>query len=438
MKTLRWIVILLFVLIDAALADDAPQARVEARFEPDAQATVGMPARLVVDIWVTSWFMEAPQLPALEMQGAVVALAESAQHLNDKSGDQPWFGIEREYLVTPTQEGELQIPAFDIAVKPGPAGTPITLRTQPLVLHAAALIRPAAAGNSLITTRLQLGEKFDRDLQTLKAGDSFTRTITLSAAGAPAMLLPPIEFAPIAGLAIYPAPPVVANLGDERGGFTGGRRVDRATYVVQKAGRYTLPSIEVQWWDPQTQALHTSQIAAKHFHAATGPAAQGEFTIPGDTIPGRVRSSAYLLALGACVLVVLALYRWLRPFGLRLMAQWRKRYENMKRRYENSEHHAYRQLRKAASGDSAVFYAALCRWVERRSQGEHSTGPEAFAIRCGDPQLHAAIAKLEAMLFSNTPKDPTIAAVVMKQIEVLRHKWRAETRTQRGLQPLNP
>lgn len=438
MNILRWIVLLLFVLIDAALADDAPQARLEARFEPDAQATVGMPARLVVDIWVTSWFMEAPQLPALEIAGAVVALTDSAQHLNDKSGSQPWFGIEREYLVTPTQEGELQIPAFDIAVKPGPDGKPVALRTQPLTLHAAALIRPVAAGNSLISTQLQLGEKFDRDLKTLKAGDSFTRTITLSAAGAPAMLLPPVEFAPIDGLAIYPAPPVVANLGDERGGFTGGRRVDSVTYVVQKAGRYTLPPIEVQWWNPQTQALHTAQIAATHFRAAANPATQSEFAIPGNGI-ASIRSGGYLLASGAAILVLLALYRWLRPSAQRLLERWQARYAQAKQRYENSEHHAYRQLRSAAQGgDPNKFYTALNHWIARSAHHEYPTGPESFASHSGDPQLRAAIAKLEAMLFSDAPTDLTIAATVMKQVDVQRHKRRAKTRTQRGLQPLNP
>jgi hypothetical protein len=397
-----------------------------------------VPARLVVDIWVTSWFLEAPQLPAVEVQGAVVALADSAQHLNDKSGSQPWFGIEREYLVTPTQEGVLQIPAFAVAVKPGPDGKPITLQTQPLTLQAAALVRPAAAGNSLITTQLQLGEKFDRDLQTLKAGDSFTRTVTMSAAGTPAMLLPPIEFAPIDGLGVYPAPPLVANLGDERGGFSGGRRVDSATYVIQKAGRYTLPALEVQWWNPQTQALHREKIAAVHFKAAAGPATQGEFAIPGESLVERALGSGHLLALGAGALILLALYRWLQPFGLRLAQRCRERYAHARQRYENSEPYAYRQLRTAArSEDLTAFYAALCRWAPHL-QRTQLNGSETFASSSGDAELHTAITRLEAMLFSKTSPDPTIVATVMKHIDTARHTRRIETRTKHRLQPLNP
>jgi hypothetical protein len=126
----------------------------------------------------------------------------------------------------------------------------------------------------------------------------------------------------------------------------------------------------------------------------------------------------------------------LQPSGLR----WKERYARARQRYENSERHAYRQLRTAArSDDPKSFYAALCRWVDRQSLYEHSSGSEALAACSGDAQLHAAITQLEATLFSNQQKDPAIVTLVTARIDAIRRRKQPKrSSSQFRLQPLNP
>ena len=52
----------------------------------------------------------------------------------------------------------------------------------------------------------------------LKVGDSLARTITVEAADLPAMLLPPVRFAAVDGLSVYPDQPTLADKAGERGG----------------------------------------------------------------------------------------------------------------------------------------------------------------------------------------------------------------------------
>src|SRR6185436_17682781 len=119
-------------------------------------------------------------------------------------------------------------------------------------------------------------------LDGLRVGDSIERTITVSADAVRGMLLPPVAFGPIAGLGVYPKEPQVDDVGDERGTFSGGRRIDAATYVVQAAGRHQLPPITVQWWDTQGQKLATATLPAITFDAAAAPAAKPELALPAD------------------------------------------------------------------------------------------------------------------------------------------------------------
>ena len=67
------------------------------------------------------------------------------------------------------------------------------------------------------TTGLRLEQLFDHQPESLKVGDAFTRTITVTVNDALSMVLPPLPADPLPGLAVYSDPPRVRDEGGERG-----------------------------------------------------------------------------------------------------------------------------------------------------------------------------------------------------------------------------
>jgi hypothetical protein len=113
-------------------------------------------------------------------------------------------------------------------------------------------------------------------LKNLRAGDTVERTITITAAMTQAMLIPPLPFAAPDGIRVYPEEPSVQDQKTERGVFVSGRRMQSAKYFIQKAGDYTLPAIELKWWNLSTKRMETAILPAVHFTAAANTTYVGE------------------------------------------------------------------------------------------------------------------------------------------------------------------
>ena len=118
-------------------------------------------------------------------------------------------------------------------------------------------------------------------------GESFTRTITMTATDAFAMMLPPLSFPPVDGLGVYPAQPRVSDTSGERGETRVGKRVESVTYVLQKAGEYRLPAIEIDWWDTAAAGLRRASLPELAFNVAANPACR-----PRSPCPRTLREAA--------------------------------------------------------------------------------------------------------------------------------------------------
>ena len=105
-------------------------------------------------------------------------------------------------------------------------------------------------------------------------GDSITRTVTIQAAETPAMLLPPVTFPALDGLAVYPAQPALQDKTEGRTDALTATRTDSATYILQRPGDYVLPAIDVRWWNAGEGRVETAHVDAVTMQVAPNPAVQ--------------------------------------------------------------------------------------------------------------------------------------------------------------------
>lgn len=440
-----WIACILLLLAGMACADEqtappAPRMQVRVHQEPAGALVEGETARIVVDMLTPDFFTDAPVLPVPHVEGVYLALSdETPGHLVDSIDGATWSGVSRTYLVTPLISGKVEIPSFDVTAHIGPQGDAVTVPTAPLTLSVQPLVLPQGVTEALIASSVKITQTVVPQDSGLHVGDSVTRRVEISAEGAPAMMLPPVNFAPVSGLGLYPSPPATRDVIGNQGGFVGGSRVDSASYVIQRRGRYTLPPITVRWLDSRTHTWKTSEAPAVAFHAWWGTPARPRFALPGQGVMPRV-IGFFTSDLGI-LLVLLAVLSWLAwRFRARLQ-RVKLRVEAWRYRRQHSEAAAFRALRRERHATSAIsLHVAADGWARRSAAEGAPATVEGWCQRYGDAALKAQWTALDSSLYG-AAREPWSAQSLIEGLMAARKRWKGEQRQRRRgivLPPLNP
>ena len=434
-------VLLLLAPIAAAYAAD-PFARATV----DTKGTIypGQQITIDVDVFVPNFFMSPPQFPLFDLPNAVVTLPDSgAQNLNETVGGESFAGIRRSYLVTPQAAGDYVLPPVEItftyAAVPGQASpgkvtlppTRFTVITQP---------GAETGGTSVTAARVSVEQALDRDAKAMKAGDTLVRTVTVTADGMQAMMIPEPSFEAPEGVRIYRHDPKLEDQRTPRGEFVAGRRTDTVTYVFEKAESYTLPAVEVRWFDPQSGKSETASAPAVAVSvaetAASGPTiappAPAEKLQPAWT---HVDWSRWLPVAGVILVALAAAGRVLLSGLPRLLAYFRARRVDR----ENSEPAYFRRFEEAChGGDRRAAYARLDAWARR---GEIGPVTE-WVRRYGDAEAQRAYAAFERSIFGSGSDPAPDFGGLRTGMARSRHSWLAKqqwrARDVQALPPLNP
>jgi hypothetical protein len=398
---------------------------------------------------VPTWFTSAPKFPPIDVKDAVVMfLEQGGENMSEAVAGQSYAGQRRQYLIYPQRQGDYEVPAFEVKVryaidaKPSPR-TPVPGKGGRFT----ATIPAAAAGLDyfLATPSFKMTESTDRPLEGLKVGDSFTRTITMTASDAFAIMLPPLRFEPVDGIAVYPAKPVVSDSGGERDVQRVAKRLESATYVLRSGGDHDLPEIQVSWWDTFARQLRRETLPPTHVHVAPNPGLTAEIPLPPDAEdappPGRFHAAGDALrrygpyVLGAIALAALLL----RLFRSRIEAL-RARRATRQREREASEAAARARLEEAArSGRAGELLAATYRWLDRRSGGASAARLDVLAQKSADPAL-ASLADevVRTVLAGEGAIDADSARRFVSGLEAAAHRHARRPSPPGALGPLNP
>lgn len=376
MKKIGLVMILFFSAV--LHGQDEPRVRLRTRFDPAGSVLVGQPVRFHVDVLVTTWLTRAPIFPKLEIDGALVIFPEErARNLSDRFEGQSWFGVSRSYIIYPQKPGEFQIPTSEVVVTYGQADEPARLSLEPVAFRATIPAQARGLGYFFATTDFQLTHRLEpKDLSNLKVGDSIHRTVQITADKTFSMFLPPVEFEPVDGLAVYPDPPKLEDRSDDRIGFLGGSRSDSASYVIEKEGNFYLPPLSVFWWDLEADGMREAKIPAVEFSAAANPGYASEIPLPLDDegeFPeekevnriDQIKEAWIPLLLSALFLVLLIHYM------LRFVKFSQKKRRERQFRYLQSEEAFFDRLKmEARKGEASNLILHLYQWMDRFSTGE--------------------------------------------------------------------
>jgi len=187
-------------------------------------------------------------------------------------GNKRFQVIERIYTVFPKVAGELVIPEVNFS------GTFIKRRIGRRVFFKDATkpvrvtVKPPPASFSgehwLPAQSLSVRDVWSNQAREIKVGDSLTRTIQLLALGLEGVQLPPLPYANLDGLKVYPEPGKTSTESHAAG--VSGTREEVQALVATQPGSYWLPEVRIPWWDVTKDEERVAILQGRNIQVLAG------------------------------------------------------------------------------------------------------------------------------------------------------------------------
>ncbi|MDI3560110.1 BatD family protein [Bradyrhizobium sp. Arg816] len=369
------------------------------------RVVVGQKITLSVLVLAPNYMTSPPELPDFQVRNAVTRQLQSVNTSEQRDG-LPYAGVRFEYAISPQEPGSYAVAGQSVriiyAAEP-PAAREVALALphvsfEAFIPGAASALRPFVSANSLTAE-----QDVKRSSDPLKAGDAVTRTITIRAEGTPAMLLPPQQFPSVDGLKLYPAQPTLEDKVDGRSDVMTSTRVDSATYMVERAGDYSLPSVDIGWWNVGSGKVEQARLEAVPLKGILTSAATDSASLSRsgqgwmwDSVVDFIVDNWMTVLLLAAIAAGVA---WFAPrVARRVAAGLHRRHQA----YLQSEAFAFSRLRRAIRHrDAKVSYYALLEWLSHLNATQPPITAGAFKAIARDPELDRQLDAIESELFGN-------------------------------------
>ncbi len=266
---------ILLILVACFSVATAQEPGIRTSIEENPEIWVGQRFELIVEIRVPGIFAGAANFDLPNPPGMLVMPPVGNPVLATETIDGVEYTVQRhEISVLSRQPGKHTIPAFPVRTeykkKPSDSESiPASLETQPIDFTAKQAPGTENLGNVISARNLKAVEQWNPEPVSAKAGDAFTRTITFSAPDVPAMAFPVFPTGKLDGIGIYPKPPEVLD-SNYRGTLEGERR-DVITYLCQRPGEFTIPAVQLTWFDLDSKKPQTIVFPARTIKVAPNP-----------------------------------------------------------------------------------------------------------------------------------------------------------------------
>jgi hypothetical protein len=267
---------LLLSLLPLVAAAQEPKALARTSIRQQDEIWLGRKVVMVVDLLVPGYFSGVASYDLPKIPGTVIIPPVGSPIVSTEDIGGVSYTVQcHELMIFSQVEGTVTVPACEVrlAFKRSPLDqNPVqqAVKTQEVSFKVS---RPPGIqpGQLVITSRdLKVEESWNPELgANAKMGDAFVRTLKWTAGDVTGMAFPPFKPAPIHGLGIYTAEPIVVDTEDR--GTLRGQRSDSITYVCKTGGHFEIPPLSVTWWDPEAKQLKKITFKAHRFEVPMPP-----------------------------------------------------------------------------------------------------------------------------------------------------------------------
>ncbi len=401
------------------------------------QSQVVFTLRLYVGIGTGRATLTAPELNGVE--AIMERLGEDAQYQTMRDG-RNFLVRERRYAVFPQATGSLQIGpvTFEAMVMPNRGFSRMQrFRSETATVEVLPAVAPPPEFPNAVwlpASRVEIRERWNEaatsaGIDAFEMGIPRTRTLTIEADGLLETQLPDVEIQPADGVRQYADQPELERSAGPAGLTV--QRTERFAVIAQRPGSVELPSIELPWWNVDSEQWEVASLPARTLAVAPGADLVVQDLVPGEgeaaiavapVSPNYWRYAAMLLAIG-----------WLITAALWWRSANRTRPESTAIRPRKRT--TLRQSRAVPaallsacdSNDTASAQRLLLEWAQARLPDETPLSLGALAQRLPNAAAQA-ILELETYLYGRESKawDGRALGIALRSLQ------RADKKTTRG------
>lgn len=244
--------------------------------------------RVIYRVQLNGADITAPQFDGAE----VIQLEDKNYHRNINGKN--YNVSEKRYAVFFGQAGEVTLPGQRLTAlltgsqrrgfgfDPFARGKELQLESKPItikVLAAPSINTSNTSDTQATRTRqsniwlpakdIQIADSWSDDVHTISLGEPVTRSISVLARGLPSALLPEVIGKDVDGINSYPEKPELIN--QEYTGGIASKRTDTYAIVPTQVGTFTLPAINLEWWNTQTNRLELATLPERTIIVSAAP-----------------------------------------------------------------------------------------------------------------------------------------------------------------------
>jgi BatD DUF11 like domain len=218
-----------------------------------------------------------------QLDDAVIEKLGEDNNYNTLHNGTTYEVVERKYAIFPQKSGQLIIEPLELTadvIADAPNGfndffsSPVTktkrVVSKKVVLNVKPVPNNFTNPHWLAAEQLELSQEWSSDTQYAKTGEPLTRTLTLRSKGTTVAQLPLLNTANSPeNLKAYPDQPVLQEQ-KKPDGLTASRQ-EKVALIPSQPGSYTLPAVEIPWFNTQTHKLEVASLPAVTIKAIGSP-----------------------------------------------------------------------------------------------------------------------------------------------------------------------
>ncbi len=388
---------------------------------------VEQPIKVTVTVFTATWFTQPLQIENLQVEGAFVQSFKQTQSAIKYVAKKKYAALEFYYIVFPYRDGELEFPALNIITET-PAegdfkGKRVTLNTKALKINVKPIPKDADEEHWLVASNARISGKWNQNINSIQVGDVLKRTITISANGTLPSFIdePQIDDVPFGN--IYTSEP--KYLDDRDNKSVNGRRIDTYSYLLEKEGEFTIPEVELTWYNPYVGKFYKRKLSevkiniAENADMASLVSLRDSLNALNPIVSNETLASEeepnykYWILRGIYLVIGLVVLSILILISKNILRSIKRRRASFK----NSEAFWFKKLMKQAN--EKAFLKVIYQWLDHSDRKNMDNTLKGFSR--GNETLNKSLSKLKKNAYSE----------VMSQ-EVNISKLKSDIRTQRN------
>lgn len=371
---------------------------------------------LMVRIFYQANLTEAAINPPAPAQAAV-RLLDEVPYQSERNGEQ-YRVLERRYAVFPERSGTLTIPPMQLSGRlierpsdrlwqPAVRGRRVHVESEPLTLEISPKPDEFNGEFWLPARRITLSQQI-ADNEELHVGEPVTRTVIIDAVGLEEHMLEEPRWPEMPGTRVYPDQP--QGISRDDGEWVLGHKEFRYAVVPEQAGELVLPEIRLDWWDAVANRQRTAVLPEHRVEVKPSELSKSISAVqPGSALPaaptaGRMEargmtggSLAWKTSTGVFALL------WLTTLFFYFRRQPAVAPPAINGVVSMDERELLKRFQQAChENDAPTARKTMAQWVRHHAPRPLRGSMRDFGTACGEADLAAGIAELDACGFAQT------------------------------------